>query len=162
MFGLLFVRTTTTLVVFGVIIAALNFRNTDVFRRATGVSPWHIPPIYWALASVFVSVVITVLTLIAMRTTKVPGPGKAMTRTRYGFPGSMFGSVPRAPDQFESLPNPARLFAPGAIPRPGSPGLAPAGWHVDPSGRHHYRFWNGYQWTEHVATDGVSTTDVPS
>jgi hypothetical protein len=162
MFGLLFVRTTTTLVVFGVIIAALNFRNTDVFRRATGVSPWHIPPIYWALASVFVSVVITVLTLIAMRTTKVPGPGASISRTRYGFPGSMFGSVPRAPDRFESLPNPARPVDHDAGARPGAPGVAPAGWHVDPSGRHHYRFWNGFQWTEHVATDGISTTDAPT
>ncbi|MGH9074619.1 MAG: DUF2510 domain-containing protein [Acidimicrobiales bacterium] len=162
MFGLLFVRTTTTLVVFGVIVAALNFRNTDVFRRATGVSPWHIPPIYWALASVFVSLVITVLTLIAMRTTKVPGPGSPSTRTRYGFPGPVFGAGPRAPDRFESLPHPARPVGPPAGPRPGVPALAPAGWHVDPSGRHHYRFWDGFRWTEHVATDGVSTPDAPT
>jgi hypothetical protein len=161
MFGLLFVRTTTTLVVFGVLIAALNFRNTDVFRRATGVSPWHIPPIYWALASVFVSVVITVLTLVAMRTTKVPGPGKTASRARYGLRGPMFGSAPRAPDQFDSLPHPAHPVGPAVDPLPGSPGVAPAGWHVDPSGRHHYRFWNGYQWTEHIATDGVAGVDVP-
>jgi hypothetical protein len=33
-------------------------------------------------------------------------------------------------------------------------GLAPAGWHADPSGLHDQRYWDGHAWTEHVSTDG--------
>ncbi|MFW5933928.1 MAG: DUF2510 domain-containing protein, partial [Actinomycetota bacterium] len=27
----------------------------------------------------------------------------------------------------------------------------PAAWHPDPTGRHEYRYWDGQQWTDHVA-----------
>ena len=37
----------------------------------------------------------------------------------------------------------------------------PAGWLPDPSGRFQLRYWNGDRWTEHVATNGVSSTDPP-
>jgi putative membrane protein len=33
------------------------------------------------------------------------------------------------------------------------------GWFSDPSGRHHQRYWDGTRWTEHVASNGVSSTD---
>lgn len=35
----------------------------------------------------------------------------------------------------------------------------PAGWHPDPSGRHQSRYWSGTKWTQHVADNGVSSTD---
>ena len=34
-----------------------------------------------------------------------------------------------------------------------------AGWLADPTKRHEYRYWNGSQWTEHVADGGVQGTD---
>jgi uncharacterized RDD family membrane protein YckC len=37
----------------------------------------------------------------------------------------------------------------------------PARWAPDPLGRHHYRYWDGTQWTEHVADNGVVSTDPP-
>jgi hypothetical protein len=38
--------------------------------------------------------------------------------------------------------------------------LPPAGWHPDPLGRHAQRYWDGQQWTEHVADQaGNMTTD---
>jgi uncharacterized RDD family membrane protein YckC len=37
----------------------------------------------------------------------------------------------------------------------------PARWAPDPLGRHHYRYWDGAQWTEHVSDDGVVSTDPP-
>ncbi|HVX23543.1 MAG TPA: DUF2510 domain-containing protein [Acidimicrobiales bacterium] len=37
----------------------------------------------------------------------------------------------------------------------------PAGWLVDPSGRHQQRYWSGTTWTEHVADDGVPGLDPP-
>src|SRR3954447_17490466 len=35
----------------------------------------------------------------------------------------------------------------------------PAGWHPDPRGGHQYRFWDGIQWTDHVADSGQLSTD---
>jgi hypothetical protein len=32
-------------------------------------------------------------------------------------------------------------------------------WYLDPRGRHQYRYWNGYAWTEHVADEGVQSID---
>ena len=34
-----------------------------------------------------------------------------------------------------------------------------AGWSNDPYGRYQQRYWDGSQWTEHVADDGVAGTD---
>lgn len=35
----------------------------------------------------------------------------------------------------------------------------PADWYADPLGRHELRYWDGTQWTDHVATRGVQGTD---
>lgn len=35
----------------------------------------------------------------------------------------------------------------------------PPGWHPDPRGRHEHRYWDGSQWTDHVADAGVTSTD---
>jgi len=37
----------------------------------------------------------------------------------------------------------------------------PAGWYHDPSGRYELRYWDGSQWTEHVARGGQQFTDPP-
>lgn len=34
-----------------------------------------------------------------------------------------------------------------------------AAWYPDPSGAHHYRYWDGHTWTEHVADDGRRYVD---
>jgi polyhydroxyalkanoate synthesis regulator phasin len=34
-------------------------------------------------------------------------------------------------------------------------------WQPDPHGRHQYRYWDGTQWTDQVADDGVSAVDPP-
>ena len=39
------------------------------------------------------------------------------------------------------------------------PPTAPATWAEDPRGRHQWRWWNGWHWTEHVADDGEASTD---
>jgi len=36
---------------------------------------------------------------------------------------------------------------------------APSAWYVDPSGRHAQRFWNGTNWTPHVADGGHVAID---
>ncbi len=35
----------------------------------------------------------------------------------------------------------------------------PPAWHPDPTGRHEHRYWDGEQWTDHVADGGQSSTD---
>lgn len=37
----------------------------------------------------------------------------------------------------------------------------PAGWYADPSSRYELRYWNGTEWTEHVARSGQQFTDPP-
>jgi preprotein translocase subunit SecG len=39
------------------------------------------------------------------------------------------------------------------------PPLPSAQWYADPSGRHAHRYWDGAQWTAHVADDGRTATD---
>ncbi len=38
----------------------------------------------------------------------------------------------------------------------------PAGWKADPTGRHQFRYWDGFQWTENVADAGEQTRDSVS
>src|SRR5688500_11957447 len=38
----------------------------------------------------------------------------------------------------------------------------PASWYPDPYGRHEQRYWDGSQWTEHVASHGKQAVDPPS
>jgi hypothetical protein len=35
----------------------------------------------------------------------------------------------------------------------------PAGWKADPTGRHQFRYWDGFQWTENVADAGEQSRD---
>lgn len=37
--------------------------------------------------------------------------------------------------------------------------MHPPAWHPDPLGRHQYRYWDGEQWSEHVADDGRTSLD---
>lgn len=37
----------------------------------------------------------------------------------------------------------------------------PANWYADPSSRFELRYWNGTEWTEHVARSGQQFTDPP-
>jgi hypothetical protein len=53
--------------------------------------------------------------------------------------------------------------APAELADAGQPGqpLPPADWYADPSGRFELRYWNGSDWTEHVARKGKQFTDPP-
>lgn len=37
--------------------------------------------------------------------------------------------------------------------------MNPAAWHPDPTGRHELRYWDGSQWTDHVADNGEQAVD---
>jgi hypothetical protein len=49
--------------------------------------------------------------------------------------------------------------SPAAQPAPSS--AAPAAWYADPSRRFELRYWDGKEWTEHVARGGQQFTDPP-
>lgn len=42
------------------------------------------------------------------------------------------------------------------------PTAAGEGWYPDPTGRFENRYWDGQEWTEHVARGGEETTDPPN
>lgn len=45
--------------------------------------------------------------------------------------------------------------------QPAPSNAAPAAWYADPSGRFELRYWDGKEWTEHVARGGQQFTDPP-
>ena len=46
-----------------------------------------------------------------------------------------------------------------SVTAPAPPPTMGAGWFADPAARHQARYWDGGQWTEHVADDGVTAID---
>ena len=51
----------------------------------------------------------------------------------------------------------------GAYPAgAGAPAQHPPGWYPDPFGRHETRWWDGHQWSEHVASHGRQAVDPPT
>lgn len=46
---------------------------------------------------------------------------------------------------------------PGLLGPPGA--SVPAQWAADPSGRHHWRWWSGFDWTAHVDHGGAVAED---
>ncbi len=47
-----------------------------------------------------------------------------------------------------------------AAPAGGPPTVSPPAWHPDPSGRFHYRWWDGSQWTSYVSVNGQQLIDT--
>ena len=39
-------------------------------------------------------------------------------------------------------------------------GTSPPEWRADPTGKHQYRWWDGRGWTDQVATNGVTSTEI--
>jgi hypothetical protein len=48
---------------------------------------------------------------------------------------------------------------PVAAAEPAPTPTVPSGWKADPTGRHQFRYWDGFIWTENVADSGVQSTD---
>jgi hypothetical protein len=64
-------------------------------------------------------------------------------------------------DRVDAVPNDDAVAVPGAEEddRSVEAPTAPASWYSDPVKRHEYRYWNGQEWTEHVADAGAQATD---
>lgn len=156
--------------------AVLGYRLSENDRRLLGRTPWGLPSAVWALFWFFSLALGLVLYLIAhavgvRRAQQHPYP---MVPPGSGPPPQMArkGTVRRAPTVSEQFPAYPRLanqplggeFEEGhSVPR--LPDLSasvksPPGWHPDPGGRFHYRWWDGAQWTSQVATDGHHLIDT--
>ena len=178
--ALIFIRSGYNLAIFGAIFAVLSFMRTERFRQRTGVSPWHIPPIVWAVGSFFIAIFGTLLSVIACATTKVPGATGGSSGSGWGPVQRRAGAIrgprataPRGYGAPGSFPNPGTDPGPGPVlgygspgagprassPGPPVPGAARPGWHPDPVGRHQHRYWDGTEWTEHIANNGASGVD---
>ncbi len=71
--------------------------------------------------------------------------------------------VSSSPDSSAALGSSAVASVPATVATSSSSGSAsvPAAWYADPSGRYELRYWNGKEWTEHVARSGQQFTDPP-
>lgn len=64
-------------------------------------------------------------------------------------------------------PEQVRMVEPEPEPETVSPiayesPTVPSGWKVDPTGRHQFRYWDGFTWTANVADNGEETLDAVS
>jgi hypothetical protein len=181
--ALVLIRSGLNLLIFGTILAVLSYVRTENFRKRTGVNPWNIPPLMWAIASFFVIVLGTLLSIIACATTKVPARNSRWMGSA-GHPGAPGQVYPPGAGSAPSYgPVPSGTYPPGtAVPYAGTPvasspvdaplppfqpagGVAatsPPRWFADPTGRHEYRYWDGEQWSEHVSDHGTSALDPVS
>jgi hypothetical protein len=83
------------------------------------------------------------------------GPGgSASAPAAYGGyqQGSAYGSASQGGQ------SPASGYSP-AVSAAQAASTSPPSWHPDPRGRHELRYWDGNEWTEHVADAGAQGTD---
>jgi Protein of unknown function (DUF2510) len=164
--------------------AFLGYRLSENDRRVLGRTPWGLPSMLWAFFWFLSLLLGLVLYLIAhssgVRQARqnphfpgVPGPGTGPPV----LPPS--GRPPTASELFPAYPRPANAVGgEGEMPaegqgdgtegsaESGNAGVqqewtnSPPAWHPDPSGRFHWRWWDGTQWTSQVAIDGQHLIDT--
>ena len=82
-------------------------------------------------------------------------------RADAGPPVTRLGPNPVFMDR--QLMTPRAPLAPGAgmglYPLLPPPVVSPPAWAADPTGRHEYRWWSGWTWTDHVADGGEASED---
>ena len=134
--ALIFIRSGLNLAIFGVIFAVLSYLRTSRFKRLTGVNPWHIDPLIWAVGSFFIALLGTLLSIIACATTNFPGKGTG--RRYYGGPAQAPGYGPPPGFGPPAGYGPGGYGSPlGGVPAPGygqPPGQGPGP--VPPPGAH--------------------------
>ena len=75
-------------------------------------------------------------------------------------PAPVVELVPEPTPEVEPEPVQAKVAEPEAVaPLFHAAPTVPSGWKVDPTGRHQFRYWDGFNWTENVADDGEEALD---
>jgi hypothetical protein len=156
-------------------------------RRLLGRTPWGLRSVLWAMIWFLFPLLGVILYLIAHNAsvrrahqTQLPGLGVPGASVPMSAARKIPAKAPTASDLFPAYPRPAnnRPATPGEAERPEAPVgpepvVSPSGgaqaptwphsppaWHPDPSGRFHYRWWDGHEWTSHVSTDGHHLIDT--
>jgi hypothetical protein len=155
--GLLIPRT-GWYITLGLVFGMLAFMRSNAYRRRTGNSPWHIHPLVWGIVSVFVTFLVTLMSIVFVAI--------------FGTLLSIFAWSPRSqPSREQSAADdsqyrdmsgysPVSEIGPTAGPaRPSPPVTALRAWLADPTGRHELRYFDGSGWSEHVADAGVISVD---
>jgi Protein of unknown function (DUF2510) len=156
--------------------AILGYRLSENDRKMLGRTPWGLPSMLWAFFWFLSLILGLVLYLIAhslgVRQAQRNGPytGVAAPIPPSTMARSSSGRTPSASDMFPAYPRPANSTPPEVDEvelDPPDPAGAPAdwtnsppSWHPDPSGRFHYRWWDGAEWTSQVSTDGHHLVDT--
>jgi len=140
----------------GLVFGMLAFMRSNSYKRRTGNSPWHIHPLVWGGVSAFAALFVTLLSIVFVavfgtlvsivawsprpgRQRATPGVAEYRRRPRYS-PASELGT-----------PGPAQA----------PPAAVLTAWLPDPTGRNELRYFDGSNWTEHVANAGVISADQP-
>jgi Protein of unknown function (DUF2510) len=168
--------------------AFIGYRLSENDRKLLGRTPWGLPSWVWAFFWLMSLLVGLVLYLIAhnigvrqaQRNPPVMGPAGSgpPPPMAIGRPSSrpptasdLFPAYPRpansqpapvdeAPDEPSEPPAPEGQAPPAGQGSEAGHPTSPPAWHPDPSGRFHYRWWDGSQWTSQVSTDGHHLIDT--
>ena len=159
------------LVAFSILWAGIGYALSEKDRRTLGRTPWGLPSALWAFFW-FLSLVLGLILCTSSLIRRYPSlpAATAVSRLSVGGPSTTTGLAPtRAPtvgELFPSYPMPANSppvatdpsseLPPAPVPPDPDANWpqSPPAWHPDPSGRFHYRWWDGSQWTSQVSTDG--------
>ena len=157
----------TLLLILAVAQAGLDYVLSEADHRKLGRTSCEMPSLAWALLW-FLSWLLglsLVLYLIAHRA-EVRTVAQAPAATPDGAGRFMPSIAPTAAtgSDFPAYPRPANgsgpvtptpvSSTPAALSRQALPS-----WQPDPSGRFHYRWWTGSEWTSHVAANGQVVVD---
>ena len=171
------------LLVFAVAQAFLGYFLAETDKRNLGRTPWGVPSIGWA-AIWFLSLLLALILWFVAHRAEVRRAAQGPLGTLGGAAtapaaapslsvGSDFPAYPRPADgrseppapgppvpsaHAPSIPLPVASPPPPSVPAVGDP--SPPSWHPDPSGRFHYRWWTGSEWTSYVASHGRVETDT--
>jgi hypothetical protein len=182
--------TTSSLIIGLVIDAALallGYRLSENDRRVLGRTPWGLPSVLWAVFWFFFPVGLVLFLIAHFTALRHPQQHSPAADSPVGVSSGPTMARPRGSDRvsdlFPAYPRPANSQPPSTDtarePAVGpdtdrtaqptghqTPDVAagwpnsPPAWQPDPSGRFHYRWWDGYQWTSQVSTDGHHLVDT--
>ena len=165
--------------VLAIVWAVLGYRLSENDRKVLGRTPWGLPSALWAFFWFLFLPLGLILYLIAHST------GVRQAQQHPPLPGSPMAVPPpstgmrargstSASDLFPAYPRPANSQPPASVagseetapvvagpdPAPNGWPSSPPAWHPDPSGRFHYRWWDGSEWTSQVSSDGHHLIDT--
>lgn len=146
--------------VFAALFALAGYQEARRFHREYGNTPWNWEPLVWAIVLFLSWLIGIVLLAIAERQGRnASARRRGGSSAGYGqtaFAGGAGGSGQVYSGYSINQPTTGQtMTAASASAGPPTVGF----WAADPSGRHHYRWWDGQHWTVHVATNGVVTQE---